>query len=483
MGHCKRGRAYPNVACPPDQFSFEVFSARARSQYVAKAAVILAFGAVVLNPQAVMADQLPPYGPPAPANARIESGSVEATEVPAAVPSALNEIALTVTRQHPQIKSAMGQMRAAGYDVKGAKWLRFPSVTVEALATSRGSINAAQDGTVLNAVVEQPIWSGGRITAAIDRAKAQLQVQERGLDEVARDLTLRAIQAYFDVAQAALRIEVLERTLGQNREFLDTISRRVEQQISPQSDLSLARARAAQTEQQLALARAQRRSGLNTLYELTGDPDFDLGYVERYDPLLHHPDMTGAVDLALACDPKSGRLSAQAIVAQADQRAARAALLPQLLGQVSSNEVLGERIGLALRAQTGNGLSQAAAAQGAKERSLAAQEGIAAAQRELREALRLDFVNNAAARERLASAGTAAESASDVTDSFRRQFIAGKRTWLDVMNALQESMNTRLAVIDLQVTAQLTSARIALRTCAWQPRAPLDIVDTKNDDN
>ena len=451
---------------------------RSPHNFMAKAAAILTVCSLAMISSAALAGQPSTYGPPAPAKLPIGASTVLPDDLPSGVPDALFELAFVVTRQHPQIKSAAGQLRAAGYDVKGAKWLRFPSLTVEALATSRGSINSAQDGTVLNAVLEQPIWSGGRISAAIDRAKAQLQVQERALDEVARDLTLRAIQAYFDVAQAALRIEVLQRTLAQNQEFLDTITRRVEQQISPQSDLSLARARAAQTEQQLALARAQRSNGLNTLYELTGDPSFDLGHVERYDPVRHHPDMTGAVDLALACDPKSARLSAQAIVAQADQRAAKAAFIPQLLGQVSSNEVLGERVGLALRAQTGNGLSQAAAAQGARERALAAQEGIAAAQRELREALRLDFVNNAAARERLTSAGTAAESASDVTDSFRRQFIAGKRTWIDVMNALQESMNTQLAVIDLQVTAQLTSARIALRTCAWQPRAPLDGLDT-----
>lgn len=452
-----------------------------QSKRLSKAIVFLAAGFCVMQSSAAFAGEPAQYGPPDPFKAKAVASNSQAQDAPPTIPAALHKIALIATSQHPQIKSALGQVRATGYDVRGAKWLRFPSVSVEALATSRGSVNADQNGTVLNLAVEQPIWSGGRILAAIGRAKAQLQAQERALDEVARDLTLRAIQAYFDVAQAALRTEVLERTLAQNREFLDTISRRVEQQVSPQSDLSLAGARAAQTEQQLALALAQRRSGLNTLYELTGDPSFDLGYVERYDPALHHPDLTGAVDLALACDPKSARLSALVIVADADERAAKAALLPQLLAQGSSNEILGERFGVVLRAQTGNGLSQAAAAQGARERSLAAEEGVAAAQRELREALQLDFVNNAAARERLLSAGTAAESASDVAGSYRRQFIAGKRTWLDVMNALQESTNTQLAVIDLEVTAQLTSTRIALRTCAWQPRAPLHDVDTKND--
>lgn len=451
-----------------------------QSKRIGAAIIILAAGFCVMKPGYALTGEPAQYGPPDPFKAQAIAAKSQAQGAPPTIPNALHEIAVIATSQHPQIKVALAQVRATGYDVKGAKWLRFPSVSVEALATSGGSVNADQNGAVLNLAVEQPIWSGGRILAAIRRAKAQLQVQERALDETARDLTLRAIQAYFDVAQAALRVEVLERALAQNREFLGTISRRVEQQISPQSDISLAGARAAQTEQQLALALAQRRSGLNTLYELTGNPSFDLGYVERYDPSRDHPDLNGAVDLALACDPKSARLSALAIVANAEQRAARAALLPQLLAQGSSNEILGERFGIVLRAQTGNGLSQAAAAQGAMERSLAAEEGVASAQRELREALRLDFVNNAAARERLMSAGTAADSASDVAGSYRRQFIAGKRTWLDVMNALQESMNTQLAVIDLEVTAQLTSARIALRTCAWQPRTPLYDMDSSN---
>jgi adhesin transport system outer membrane protein len=171
---------------------------------------------------------------------------------------------------------------------------------------------------------------------------------------------------------------------------------------------------------------------------------------------------------------------AESIVARAEQKSAKAALLPQLIGQLSSNEVLGERIGLALRAQTGNGLSQAAAAQGAGERARASEEAIVSAQRELREALRLDFVNNAAARERIGSADVAAKSSLFVVESYKRQFIAGRRTWLDVMNALQESTNMRLAIIDSETSAQQTNARIALRTCTWQPRLQVDRTESIN---
>lgn len=409
------------------------------------------------------------YGPPRP-QADIPSEETASSVPNPAVSPALHSLAEQTVRLHPQVKAAEGQIKAAGYDVRGARWLRFPSMTIEALGTTRGSANASQNGTVLNAVIEQPIWAGGRIGAAIDRAKAQLLVQQASLDETARDLTLRVIQAYFDVVGASRRIEVLDDALEQHQELATTIKRRVDQEISPRSDLDLARARGAQAQQQLALAQAQRGAGLSAIVELTGSEAVAVGSMAPYDPAIHHPGRDGALEKATMCDPRSARFSAQAIVARAEQRSAKAALMPQLVGQVSSNEVLGERVGIALRAQTGNGLSQAAAAQGASQRALASQEAIAGAQRELREALRLDLVNNAAARDRISSAGVAAASSRFVIDSYKRQFIAGRRTWLDVMNALQETTNNRLAVIEAEATAQVTAARIALRTCAWQPR-------------
>lgn len=421
------------------------------------------------------------YGPPAPQQSHpIDKTPIEGV-LPPGVPEALMQLAADVAHNHPQVKLSEGRIRAAGYDVRGAKWLRFPSLSVEALATTRGSINSARDGTVLNAVLEQPIWSGGRIGAAINRAKGQLQVQNNLLDEVVRDLSLRVVQAYFEVAASARRIEILKDALRRHRDLANTMQRRVQQQVSPQADLDLARARAAQVEQQLAFAQAQRSAGVNTLVELTGDVSLTLGDVPSYDPALHHPSREGAIEKALDCDPRAARFLAESIVARAEQRAAKAALMPQLVGQLSSNELLGERVGVTLRAQTGNGLSQAAAAKGAAERAQASEQGIVSAQRELREALRLDFLNNYAARERIGGATAAAASSLFVIESYKRQFIAGRRTWLDVMNALQESTNTRLAIVESETTAQLTAARISLRTCAWAPRLQFDKTESGHD--
>ena len=418
------------------------------------------------------------YGPPAAgAGKGVRSDVAYSMD---GIPAALQRAVAAAVFSHPQVRVAEAQIKASGYDIRSAKWSRFPSLSVEAMAITRGSANASQDGTVLNVVVEQPIWAGGRTFALIDRAQAQMLVQRAGLDEVVRDLALRAVQAYFDVSQSSRRIDLFKDALAQHSELVDTIGRRVDQQISARSDFDLAKARTAQVEQQLALAVAQRSAGVNSLIELTGEAAPDLGDAPRYDPARHHPAADEAVDAALACDPRIARFSAQSIVAHAEQRSARAALFPQLVGQVSSNEILGQRVGIALRAQTGNGLSQAAAAQGAAARALASENGILIAQREVREAIRLDFLNNSAARERAGKSSAAAENSRAVIDSYKRQFIAGRRTWLDVMNALQESTNTRLAVLESETTAQVTMARIALRTCSWEPRPRVGVMEPHN---
>lgn len=438
----------------------------------AKLSFFLLAGAVVGLPHSPLGAQESKkvYGPPAPARPGAEQ-AVEALPPPPNIPAALQDAALATAWTHPSVRAAEGQIRAAGFDVRAAKWLRFPSVTVEALAISQGNTaSAAQSGAVLNVVVEQPIWTGGRIGSAIDRAKAQELTQKSGLDEVVRDLLLRTLQAYYDVAAQARRIEVLTDALSQHRALIATIENRVEQQISASSDLDLAKSRSAQVEQQLAVAEAQRQASLNSLVELTGTSIPNLGNVPTYDPAVHHPVREGAVEQALACDPRTARLTGQSLVAKAEQRAAKAALMPQLVGQVSRNEILGERVGLALRAQTGNGLSQAVAAQGARARAEATEASIATAQRDLREALRSDFAINEAAQARIASSGAAVKNSRIVIESYKRQFIAGRRTWLDVMNALQETTSNRLAVIDSENSAQLTAARIALRTCRWEPR-------------
>ena len=60
---------------------------------------------------------------------------------------------------HPSIAAAEANARAAGIDVRAAKWQRFPSLSVEGLL-----LNQTGNRVQAQAVVDQPLWTGGRIT-------------------------------------------------------------------------------------------------------------------------------------------------------------------------------------------------------------------------------------------------------------------------------------------------------------------------------
>ncbi len=410
------------------------------------------------------------YGPAAPARARAAQAPV-ALARPGGVSAELADAAGRASETYPSVRAGRLAAQAAGSDTDAAKWLRFPSVSVEALAFTGDHRLVGDRDFTTSIVVDQPLYAGGRIGGSIKRAQAMQLLREVQVDETRRDVALRVTQAYFDLARAARRTVLLSAGLEEHRRLVDSISRRVEQEISPRADLELAQTRTAQVAQDFAASEAQRAAALQQLRELVGDPNYDPGAVPRYDAAVHHPDPQGAIDQALTCDPRRQRFQAEALVARADVKVAQSSIMPKLSAQYSHNEITGNRVGLVLRAQTDGGLSQLSAAEGARLRRDASDVQIAVAERELRETMALDLLENVSMRDRIASNAAAAVGARAVTDSYQRQFVAGRRTWLDVMNAVREATGADIAQSDAEVAAMASAARLLLRSCRWQPQA------------
>src|SRR3546814_7852869 len=75
---------------------------------------------------------------------------------------------------------------------------------------------------------------------------------------------------------------------------------------------------------------------------------------------------------------------------------------------------------------------------------------VCSSDRELVEQLNGDLIENASSRDQIESSLAASQSAAVVTDSFKRQFTTGRRTWLDVMNAVREANQAELAAADAE---------------------------------
>ena len=387
---------------------------------------------------------------------------------PVAIPDPLDRAATLAAATHPLVQAAEAESDALDADLRTARFQRYPSLSVEALAATEGSSFADQDGLALNAVLEQPIWSGGRIGGEIERARAARRVGENRVDESQRDIVIRVVSAYYEYVIAAERIAVLEASVAQHNELLAAIGRRVEREVSPLADLTLGRSRTAQVELDLASAMESRDSARLRLLQLTGgveiDPVLPPSGVSR-----SLPPEENALAEALGCSPSLRALQNLVDVAQAQRDVAQANFWPQLLAQVSQNEITGTRAALVLRAQLGPGLSNISQLEASDARILRALAEFGENERNLREQLSRDYVVVRAAERRIAAGVLAADAADDIIASYQRQFIAGRRSWLDVMNAVREAANARLTESDARVSAAAASARILAVSCRWQP--------------
>lgn len=417
------------------------------------------------------------YGPPLP---KVEDGRLPEISWPAAppqVPAALDAAIRLVTRNYPSAKSTRAALRAAASDVQAARWLRFPTLQADLTYLDAQNVNNKPEPQL---IAELPLWTGGRIASNIRRAKAQEEASSSNYVLTAQTLAMTTAQVYFQIATLTLREQLLADSLKEHNRLVQTMERRVAQEVSPLADLELARSRAAQIEQQYTVTRAQRQTSLRVMAELVADPEYDLGPVPYFDRGLELASREALEDEAVAYDPDIRRLQAEADVARAQRDSVKASLFPQLNAQYRYDDTFKSRVGLSLRAQTTGGLSQFSQIEASRLRIDAALEQARVAEQQLRREVASDLIEYDSSRVRASISLGASETAARVSASYMRQFIAGRRSWLDVMNALREAVSAQIDRSDAEIAAMSSSVKLMLESGRWRPEFPDNLRDRAN---
>lgn len=430
-----------------------------------------ALSALMVLASPVSAQEQKTYGPP------IDHNEVSALAAPPQIPSPLANAVTKALDDSPLVLAAKAELVALDADYRSAKWLRYPSLSAELLAATRGSSVADADGLAANIALEQPIWGGGIINNRIDVARETRQVGYNALREIRLAVLLGVVNAYFDVVFANERAAVLEQGLADHALFVGSIERRVAAEISPFTDLRLARTRVRQLEIELAAAREASDAAYLRLVEFVGKN------VPR--PIAPDPSIMDGLpteQMALtdgqACSPTLDVRRSQIDVAEAQRAAAKSDLFPQLLLQLSQNEITGSRAAIVLRAQTGSGLSKLSAIDSAEARIAQSIAELGQADRELRTRLRREYIALRANQLRADNGAAAVGATLDLQASYQRQFVAGKRSWLDLLNVVREVTSARQTASDARVTAATSAARIWALACRWQYDS---VIETANE--
>jgi outer membrane protein TolC len=105
-------------------------------------------------------------------------------------------------------------------------------------------------------------WTGGRLSAGLDKAQAGVLASQAKLEGTRQDLALRVVQVYADWYGALLKRQALDTSLQAHQTLRAQILRRIANGVSLQSDLTLLMGRQQQTDSDQSAARAQEQTAL-----------------------------------------------------------------------------------------------------------------------------------------------------------------------------------------------------------------------------
>lgn len=394
-------------------------------------------------------------------------------------------IALTWA-QHPALRAQLAGSRAAERDIALARnaFAPTPSVSWEKVQQKAATDTYySGDPQVVLWRLNQPVWTGGRLSANLDKALAQHQISQLQADETRLQLALKVVQSWADWYSGSLKQAALRQSLHVHQQLQDQIARRVAQGLSASGETVLSTSRLAQTESEALAARMQTQMALMRLQELAGQSVQPLPTDRRDAPQAADPEPLWPQ--AQAQSATLQRLFMQQTVLQHEQTITRASALPEVF--VRAERQMGNhatrhtpahnRVFVGLSASTGAGLGVMHQLAAQQERLQALQAEHESAQRQLREQIQTEWLSYTAASARREALARNAASNAQLSASYARQFDAGKKTWIDVMNAARELAQAQTQHADALASEIASAWRLQL-LCqglpGMTPNAPQD---------
>jgi len=282
---------------------------------------------------------------------------------------------------------------------------------------------------------------------------------------------LRVLQAYTDWQLAHLRSKAFEDSLQAQSKLLEQVQRRLVAGAATEADALLSKSRIESTQADLYGIESQKSSALARLSELLARPVTSAELSAALSPALPlEGDDATWMGKAQSNSPAIQRLQAQALATEAEVTAARADMFPQLSlrfeRQNGSFTYLNygtvDRVYLSVSSQVGAGLSSFTQQQSAQMRLAAAQTEVETERQNLSEQVRNDLTLYRSLAVRIPSLSTSLRSSRQIQEAWERQFLAGRKSWLEVMNAVREIQQAESQLIEAQTNQMQLSWRLTI---------------------
>lgn len=373
-------------------------------------------------------------------------------------------VAIAVTN-HPSVLSKRAELDVAQSGIEVERWGFFPSPSIR-----KEAANTSQFAATTVVSVQQPLWTGGRLTAGLDAAASRTNAADAAVVATQHDLALRIVSAYRSWLVACGRSEVFEKAVVLLDSYAEGLRRRIEGGVSAESDLELVVSRLSQVKSDLVAARSAERSALAQLSQMVG-VTLSRNHLERpQETTTSLQGIDAVIHEATARSPLLRRLGHDIVTAQHEVDIKRSSLWPavnlraerQIVDSSSPGAISGNRIMVLLEYAPGAGLSASAASDAAAAKVIGLREARESARRELVEIISADYETYLASRMQGESLQRTLKASANVMSSYHRLFVAGRRSWLDVMNAAREVTQIEASLVEVEASLAVSSFRLRL---------------------
>jgi len=417
---------------------------------------------------------------------------------PAADAERLREALRYAYQNNPQLQAARARLRAIDEQTPQALSNHMPKVGLSGdygynkkyKTVAAGGNSKLYPGNV-ELTVSQPIFRGFRTMHALKKAKASILAGRQNLKNTEQTVLLNAITAYMDVLRDGQIVQHRRRNISVLRRHLRAARRRLEVGAASKTDEAQARLRLARARAELGPARANLQSSRARYASIVGHAPSKLR-LPRLHRSLKPRSLGDAIDQAAAINPTILEARHAEEAARNAINEVKGELLPTVnveasyawkhnylsRGNRERDMTIMGRVHMPLY-QGGNVVSRIRQArQTRSQRRYEASNSQAQTQARVISA----WEQISAAKAQIAAGKAEISAARQALKGVRKEYLAGQRTMLDVLDATRELTGAQIALSNgyhdkavahytlLASVGVLTSADLRLDAAPYRPK-------------
>ena len=385
----------------------------------------------------------------------------------------LSQLLQAAADTYPMLVAARTETRATAQDVTATERLRWPTVTATVESDS-GNLRSYPNKVIQ---VDQTLWDAGRNSARINEAKVVANISLIKVYLQQQDVFLQIVNAWQNMIASRERLKVADRTLKRLQDYQQQMRRRVQAEASPVIDLELVDSRLLQTDVERNAAKTSLQVALTRLTQFSGEEDLNRRYASAYyaDSLSqtdYFADELNRMDWFQLAAAHPSVAKARHEVNQVKERlhAKNAEAFPQVFARVykplsgiPGNPDTSTTAFLGLRYSPGAGFANIVEAQAMGTRVASSEQAVQAAMRDVQQSFENDREEFANSRSRMVALLKSVQGSEKVLESYQRQFQAGRKSWLDLLNAVRELAQNEYALADAKAGMVAAMNRLQIR--------------------